>query len=186
MHRVVAVAALAACFAVSTISAQSASTPEEFAQSYIAAMQTADWSTAAQLMHPDALAEFKTMFVPLVGMDKSGEVAQSLFGAADSAALANTPADSVFARFMTAITGASPDLWELMSGAQTEIIGHVLEGDTGIAHVVFRMHMTMDGITARKVDAMPVKRYEGQWRALLTGNIEGMAAAIAKALASGQ
>ena len=67
-----------------------------------------------------------------------------------------------------------------MSGAQTTVLGHVMEGDS-LAHVVYRMRMSVGEMSVDQVQVAPVKQSNGQWRVLLTGTFAGMMNAVPRA-----
>jgi len=157
----------------SPAAAQEPETPEALALAYMDALRASDWTRVTGLMHPDALREFKEMFAPLVaGGDPQ---LAALFGVADTAAFRATPPDSAFAGFLASVMGAA-NLTEMLANAQIQVIGGVQERGTDVTHVLYRMTMDMQGVTATQMDVMPVRQDGGHWRALLSGDIEGIAA----------
>ena len=155
-------------------------TPEEVTRQYSTAMRASDWVGTAELMHPDALAKFRRMFLPLLAADSSGELCQRLFAASSAAELAPLPDAELFARFFRTLVSGEPELNGMFAGADLVPIGHVLEG-RDVAHVVFRMKVTAaDGVTLTKVQAVSLRRVGRTWRVLLSGDFEGLAAALAR------
>jgi hypothetical protein len=155
-------------------------TPEVVTQQYGAAMRTNDWIGAAELMHPDALAKFRRMFLPLVNADSTGQLCQRLFAASSASELAGLPDAELFARFFRTLVSDAPELSGMFAGSDLVPIGHVLEGDD-IAHVVFRMKVAAkDGVTLTKVQALSLRRAGPTWRVLLSGDFEGLATALAR------
>ena len=156
-----------------------AETPEAVTRQYGAAMRANDWIGTAELMHPDALAKFRRMFLPIVDADPSGRLCRRLFDASSSAELAALPDAELFARFFRTLVSGEPELTGMFAGADLVPVGHVLEaGD--IAHVVFRMKVAADGVTLTKVQAVSLRRVGPTWRVLLSGDFEGLAAALAR------
>jgi hypothetical protein len=157
-----------------------AASPESIARDMFAITQRGDFGAYAKLMHPEALAEFQRMFREIVAADKAGEFRSLLFGVSTVAEFdAMTPAIA-FERMMTNLTATEPVVAELMRSYSGEVIGSVAEGGD-LVHVVYRFSMGAKSLTHSKVSALTLRKYEGEWRLLLSGNIDG----IAEALASG-
>jgi hypothetical protein len=154
-------------------------TPEAVTRQYGAAMRANDWVGTAQLMHPDALARFREMFLPIVTADSTGQLCDRLFATKSAAEVAALPNAELFARFFRTLVSGAPELSGLFAGADLVPVGHVLEGND-VAHVVFRMKVAADGVTITKVQAMSLRRSGQTWRVLLSGDFEGLAAALAR------
>ena len=154
-------------------------TPEAVTRQYAAAMRANDWVGTAHLMHPDALAHFRRMLLPILAADSSGQLCRRLFDASSSAELAALPDEELFARFFRTLVNDAPELHAMFTGADLVPVGHVLEGDD-VAHVVFRMKVAADGVTLTRVQAVSLRRVGRTWRVLLSGDFEGLAAALAR------
>ncbi|MFN2563703.1 MAG: hypothetical protein ABR499_01660 [Gemmatimonadaceae bacterium] len=178
LHLAVLGAALLAP-ASTAIAQERPETPEAVTRQYGAAMRANDWVGTAELMHPDALAKFRRMFLPLVDADSTGQLCQRLFAASSASELAGLPDAELFARFFRTLVSGAPELSGMFAGADLVPIGHVLEGKD-VAHVVFRMKVAADGVTLTKVQAVSLRRVGSTWRVLLSGDIEGLAAALAR------
>lgn len=175
-----AVTALAPATRSAQVLAQTATeSPETVTRQYGAAMRANDWVGTAELMHPDALAKFRRLFLPLVHADSTGRLCRRLFAASSTAELAALPDAELFARFFRTLVADGPELSSMFAGADLVPVGHVLEGHD-IAHVVFRMRVAADGVTLTKVQAVSLRRVGTTWRVLLSGDFEGLAAAIAR------
>jgi hypothetical protein len=156
-----------------------AETPEAVTRQFGAAMRVNDWVGTAQLMHPDALAHFRGMFMPILAADSTGQLCRRLFDTSSTAEVAALPDAELFARFFRTLVSGTPELGGMFAGADLIPVGHVLEGND-IAHVVFRMKVATDGVTITKVQAMSLRRSGPTWRVLLSGDFEGLAAALAR------
>lgn len=185
MLKRIAIVAIALTAVGSARPAHAQQTPEEFAVAYMDATRAADWSRVASFMHPDALKQFKEMFAAIATIDTTGQVLTNLFGVSSAAEFAAASPDSIYTGFMTAMIALSPDLGAALSGSTMQTIGHVEEQATGLTYVVFRMQVPAEGITVSQVDVVPLKKHGGDWKAMLTGDVEGMAAAIKQRLGGG-
>ena len=152
-------------------------TPEGVTGLYLGAIRAGKWDDAAALMHPAALHQLRAMFEPIVRADTSGELGRQLFGVANAAALAALSDTALFAHFLRTVIGASPELAQIMTSADVRMIGHVNDGPDS-AYVVYRIHVSLGGIGIGKVDTAPTERFGSEWRMLLTGDVENMAAGL--------
>lgn len=161
--------------AAATVHAQSASptTPEAVAKRYVATLSAGDFAANAALMHPSALATIRRFIVGLSTHDSSGAVLRQMVGVSSTAALDSLSDAQVYARFLNAILGAQPEMRTAMQSAKYDVIGHVEEAPD-LTHVVYRMTMTVEGITVRKVDVLTLERDGTVWRATLTADIENL------------
>jgi hypothetical protein len=153
--------------------------PEAVTIQFGAAMRANDWVGTAQLMHPDALARFRNMFIPILRADSTGHLCERLFATTSSAEVAALPDAELFARFFRTLVSSTPEIGGMFAGADMVPIGHVLEG-SDVAHVVFRMKVEADGVTITKLQAMSLRRSGPTWRVLLSGDFEGLAAALTR------
>lgn len=158
----------------------STETPEHVVRQYTEAMRGGEWETAARLMHPEALAQFRRMLLPAFERESPGrELRDQFFGGITMARLRHVSDSAFFARFFRGMMTQSPELLGVVQGAEITMVGHVLEGDD-VAHVVYRMQMQMDEMSFTKLDVMSVKRQGTTWRGLLTGSMEGLATALSR------
>lgn len=151
--------------------------PESIATRYAAAMKAGDWNAIARLMHPAAIAQFRSLFMPIVAADTSGQAAQALFGVANAAELAKLPDAEMFARLFHTLTAQQPGFQEAMNGATMTVLGHVAEGPD-VAHVVYRMHMQVDSISVDKTEVLSMRRNGSTWGVMLSADFQGLAAAL--------
>ena len=154
-----------------------AATPEEVARQMLTLTRAGDWPGYAKLLHPEALVALQRMFHDVVAGDASHEAGKQLFGVADLAAFDALPASEVFQRMMATLTKI-PQFAAALASAEGVIVGSVAEG-SDLVHVVFRLSASAESLTFSRVSAMTLRKFDGQWRALLSGNIEGIAAALA-------
>jgi hypothetical protein len=179
--RLLTLAALGASLLAPGLAAQDRiETPEAVTRQFGAAMRANDWIGTAQLMHPEALARFRDMFIPILRADSTGQLCERLFATTSSAEIAALPDAELFARFFRTLASGTPDVGGMFAGSDIVPVGHVLEGDD-VAHVVFRMKVaSSDGVMITKVQAMSLRRAGPTWRVLLSGDFEGLAAVLAR------
>ena len=154
-----------------------AGSPEAFAERYVQALREERWGDAAGMMHPEALAELRAMFAPIVAHPQGGEVSRDVFGLAAPGDFAAASDTALFAAFLRTVTGSAPEFMAVMRDAKTTWVGHVDEG-ADITHVVYRLHLAHDGIAITKLDVMSLKRSGTEWRAVLKGDVRGIAEAL--------
>lgn len=161
-------------------------TPEQVAGRYFETLRTGDYAANVALMHPEALDELREMMQGLVALagtaaaeEEVDSTFQQMFGVPDAAAFNQLSAAQVFERMLRSQL-ENPDMREILSGSQTTILGHVMEGDS-VAHVVYRMRMSFGEMDMDQVQVTPLKRADGQWRVLLTGSLAGMMNAVPRA-----
>jgi len=165
-----------------TAPVQTAETPEQVTQRFVAAMRAADWNGMASLMHQNALKEMRQLLSGVFEAPNAGPIRQQLLGVStvqQAQALSDT---AVFASLMR-MTTQDADVAELLRSAKVEVLGHVNEGADTV-HVVYRMAMTINGIPIRKMDVMSLARSPVGWRGLLKGDVTALAAGIRAAMQS--
>ena len=166
----------ACCTLVAPGAAQEPESPEALVTAYIAAMHRGDWDAMTGFMHPDALRDFKAMFTPLLKLGGDSGV-EAMFDVPDAAAfVAASPAD-LFRAFIRNIAG-TPELFAVMANSELDVIGSVPEQGTDVTHVVHRMTVSIEGMTVTKMEVTPVRQDQGRWRAMLSGDLEGMATVL--------
>jgi hypothetical protein len=162
--------------------AQTAETPEQVTDRFIAAMRAADWNGMASLMHQNALKEMRQLLSGVFEAPNAGPIRQQLLGVTtvqQAQALSDT---AVFASLMRTTT-QDADVAELLRSAKVQVLGHVNEGPDTV-HVVYRMAMTINGIPITKMDVMSLARSPVGWRGLLKGDVTALAAGIRAAMQS--
>ena len=159
-----------------------AETPESVVARYTRAVQRRDWKTSAALMHPDALRQLKRLFRPaVIGAPNLG-IGKTFFNVSTAAQFDRLSSAQIFERLMTATTRINPEVSAALATSKSQILGHVLEAPE-TAHVVYRITLKTQGVSITKIAVMPVKKIGNTWGGLLSGDIEGMAAAFSRATA---
>jgi predicted RNase H-like nuclease len=149
-------------------------TPEQVVQRYFDSFRSGDYAANVALMHPEALLSMKETMSGLVAIPGAADEPefQEMFGVSTIEEF-NQLAPNVLMERILRSQLENPDMKEVLSTAQTTVLGHVMEGDS-VAHVVYRMRMSIGEMEMDQVQVAPVKRADGQWRVLLTGSLAGM------------
>ena len=156
-----------------------AESPEVAATAAMKSMKQGDWSAYTHRMHPEALAKAKQIFGAVVTADTSGRVGQLFFGV-ESAKEYEAMSDSVsFVAFMTNLTKHVPVFADVIKSAEFNVIGTLPEGKD-LVHIVYRTEAKAEEIVITRSAVLSMRRYGSEWRMLLTGNIEGMAARLSQ------
>lgn len=173
--------------AISAVAASAQDTPETVAKKQIDAMRASDWAGFTALMHPSALAEFKSSFVPFIEAAPAGEqqnqVLKQLFGGKSVAELKELAPPAFFQTFMASFATLNPMIKQGLAGAEAEFLGHVDEGPDK-THVVFRMTVTMAEVKIQKMDVASLQKDGSEWKALLKGDMQAMIAGMLRMLKS--
>jgi len=153
-------------------------TPEQVVQRYFDTFRAGDYAGNAALMHPEALEEMKKTMAGLAAFPGAMEEPEfgEMFGVSTLEELNALPAATLFERMLRSQL-QDEDMRQILEGMQISVLGHVAEGDT-MAHVVYRMQMSMGPMEMNQVQVAPIKRADGQWRVLLTGSLAGMMNAV--------
>lgn len=180
MLRVLLVLAFAICFSASNLWSQK--TPEQAATEFATAIKSGDWSKAAQIMHPAALSQLRTLFEPIVTAPGGTEVAAQIFQIKTPEEFKTVPDTLLFARLMKAVS-AQQGMADALRNSTITPLGHISQpGDT--VFVVSRVAMNVEGIELTTFEVMPFLLYQGQYRALLKADFTNMAKMLRKQLGS--
>ncbi|HEX8234362.1 MAG TPA: hypothetical protein VF600_00235 [Abditibacteriaceae bacterium] len=165
-----------------TVPAAVIESPETVAAQYMDAMRTRNWTRSAQLMHPDSLKQLKQLFRPIMASAQGRDVGSLFFKVRTVAEYEKISGAHLFIRLMEGLVTMTPEVGAAMRSSQYEIVGHVAEAPDQ-AHVVYRVNTKTRGISITKTAVMSLKKSGNTWRGLLTGDIEGLAAALAQPVA---
>ena len=150
---------------------------------YMGAIRVGDWKKAGNLLHPEALAEMREVFVALTAADPTGQAAKQLFNLGDGETLETLPPADVYARFMSALVSQTDGLRDLLASTQVETLGAVSEGG-GLSHVVYRLTRSATGQPPTiQVEVLTVKKAGAEWRSMVPPDVAGILASIRSSLA---
>jgi len=149
--------------------------PEAVVKEYMTVLQNEGISAVSRYIHPDELKRFKEMLMPWVRKDASqkNEVIPGLFG--PEATLASVEAMPP-AQFMDAFMRLAGEQLKDVTLGDCEIVGTVREKD--ITHVVTRITAGVQEVRMNKLTVVSTKPLGKEWKLMLSGELEGLAAAI--------
>lgn len=156
-------------------------TPEQVVQRYFETFRTGDYAANVALMHPEALESMREMMSGMVAIAGSTDDPEfrEMFGVSSIEEFNRLTPAQLFERILRWQLDKA-EMREILSTARTTVLGHVMEGDS-LAHVVYRMRMSVGEMSVDQVQVAPVKRADGQWRVLLTGTFAGLMNAVPRA-----
>jgi len=170
-------------FHVTTLRAeQIEANPEPLVHAYFDAFKEGDMEKVAAIMHSDELSKFKDMMLPIIkkGINATDEdseqedvMAVKLFTQdASIETISEEGPREFFARFMNWIMILNPAMKDSLTGAKIKTVGHIPEDD--LTHVVYRISFDVMGSSMSQMSVMSMKKQEGEWKLMLTGEIEGL------------
>jgi hypothetical protein len=142
-------------------------TPEAFVERYLDALRASEWMTVSGMMHSDVREEMHRIFQPLLTSERGDDLREELLGVRSASAASRLTAQEVLARFLQYVTLQAGNVFET---AEIEILGNVAEGED-LAHVVYRMHMTIGDQPITRIDVMSLRRDAGEWRGLMRQDV---------------
>lgn len=172
-------ALIAVLLGVSMAANAAALKPEEVVASSLANSKAGDWLAVTRQTHPEALAASKALFRQVLVADSSGEVGSLFFGVKSLGEYdALSDADAYTALWQN-LTTKIPIFGEALKNAEEMEIGSVAEGED-VVHVVYRESSSAQQIRLTKVSVQTLKRSNGEWKLMLSGSIDGLAARLAQ------
>ncbi len=160
-----------------SVSAAWAETPEEAVRAYYSDRQSKGLASVPDHLHPEALAAFREMLMPLfegTGPPNTKEML-SLFGPNATTETVRTLSPAEFMRTFLSLGDRQLGKRSIQF-RPVEILGSVQEGS--VTHVVVRTGVASKGVTVATMEVASVKKDGTQWRLLLSGYMEGVANAI--------
>ena len=169
---------LALCLALWSGQIQAQESPEEVAEDYFEAMQNEGLIATSRFMHPSALAEFKSMVMPVYDAEHASGGRQLLdltFSPTVNYAQlqAMDPLDFLngFMNVVTAQNGNVPLQFDKL-----EVLGTIAEGE--IRHVLTRMTMGVGELALSQIEVLSFIPYEETWLLQLNMDLKGLATAL--------
>jgi hypothetical protein len=150
-------------------------TPEEVARQQFAAIQAEGIGAVVDYLHPDALAEFKGIVLPVFELAGSDEIRSYVFGGPTTLQEIRAMDPS---EVMRAFLGSFGEQFEdlQVSFDEIEIVGVVPEGER--RHVLARMTVSTPDFTIKEYEVLSLKPFEDTWRLELSSEMQSMASAF--------
>lgn len=166
-------------FATTALPSNAQQRPEDVAQAYVQAIRERGVAASPEFIHPDELAKFKDMLLPLM-VDDDSPIGDGLrrvaFGDGVTADAVRTMDDAAFmAGFLDGVLGKQMESMGVALG-EAQVIGAVREGE--LVHLVTRNKVDAPGLKMTSLEVISLKPYQDSWKLMLSGEMEGLAQAI--------
>lgn len=154
-----------------------AETPEHVERQYVNAIRSQGMTAVPDYMHPDELTRFQEMLGPALSGDSPAaeNLRTAFFGANATAVSVHSMSPDEFMRGFMAFAQSQMKAMNVSVG-QSEILGSVKEGE--VVHLVTRNTTGVGELQLTQLEVVSLKPYQGSWRLLLSGKLEGMAQAL--------
>jgi hypothetical protein len=173
----------AACVATAQEAAvPTAGTPEKTAHDQLEALRTADWQKFTAHMHPKSLARFKELMLPVAAAVSKSDAApaqkvrKAVFADIPMERLEASAPEIFFERFMQNFAALNPGLSEAYKTTTPAYLGQIKEG--AIVHVLARYTRQAAGEKVSEVTVASFEQEGGVWKALLSSELEQLAARL--------
>ncbi|HET7612704.1 MAG TPA: hypothetical protein VFK26_02165 [Gemmatimonadaceae bacterium] len=164
-------------------SAASNLSPAEVVQRHADALLAKDWRTSASLTDPEELARTKAAFLPIFEKDSSHRLAARVLGTPTQLVL-STLSDTDFNARLFAFFVATSSQGSALDRFQGINIYGVAQPDPDRAYVVYQWKLPASERPIRGVQAMELRRVNGQWKLKMLADFEGLREFLASQSAS--
>lgn len=162
-----------------TVQANQQAAVEQTAQKYFQAVKAYDTNAMSKMLHPEALAQFRSSLDSAFAGSKKEQAKKELLPLFSVSTLDQFNALSdqqAYLRFSNFVVNSQPQLKTLMQSANINVIGAMVEGD--VAVVNYTLSMTIQGQSINQDTLQKFKLHDGKWLALLPPNGEASIAGI--------
>lgn len=147
---------------------------------YLEAVKIYDTTIMSDLMHPEALKQFKDVFESALSGSNS-DLAKSeilpVFGANTVEEFRQLDDMAAYKKFNDFAKNSRPELLELMHKSQFKVVTENIHGD--IAYFTYELALNINGKVVRTEAVQKLKQHNGRWMLLLSAEAEASAAGIA-------
>ena len=157
--------------------------PSEVVQRYADALLAKDWKTATSLTDPEELARTKAAFLPIFEKDSSHRLAARVLGTPTQLVL-STLSDADFNARLFAFFVATSSQGSALDRFQGINIYGVAQPDADRSYVVYQWKLPASERPIRGVQAMELRRVNGQWKLTMLADFEGLREFLASQSAS--
>ena len=154
------------------------------AKAYFGTMKEKKFDELSAYFAPSALKNFREMmgFLNELPVEEAAEPLTMFFGEGATAESVQEMSDAeFFGGFMNFVMGRA----EMAGGLnfeKIEVLGEVAEGED-LMHVVTRNKISVGEIEVESMEVMSFKKEDGKWRAVLQGEMKGLAEQLRSAFA---
>jgi hypothetical protein len=176
LRTLVAIGTLAAgsrSFAQTAAERTSGLAPTEVVQRFGDALLAKDWTTSASLTDPEELARNKAAFLPIFEKDSSHRLASRILGTPPQLVLSSLSDVDFNARLFAFFVGTSSQGSALGRFQGINVYG-VAQPEPDRAYVVYQWRLPASERPIRSVQAMELRRVDGQWRLKMLADFEGL------------
>ena len=158
-------------------------TPSEVVQRYSDALLAKDWRTSASLTDPEELARTKAAFLPIFEKDSTHRLAARVLGTPTQLVLSTLSDVDFNARLFSFFVATSSPGSALDRFQGINIYG-VAQPEADRAYVVYQWRLPASERPIRGVQAMELRRVNGQWKLRMLADFEGLREFLASQSAS--
>jgi hypothetical protein len=158
-------------------------TPSEVVQRYADALLAKDWKTSASLADPEELSRTKAAFLPIFEKDSSHRLAARILGTPTQLVLSSLSDVDFNARLFSFFVATSSQGSALDRFQGIAIYG-VAQPAPDRAYVVYQWRLPSTERPIRGVQAMELRRVNGQWKLTMLADFEGLREFLASQSAS--
>ena len=158
-------------------------TPSEVVQRYSDALLAKDWRTSASLTDPEELARTKAAFLPIFEKDSTHRLAARVLGTPTQLVLSTLSDVDFNARLFSFFVATSSHGSALDRFQGINIYG-VAQPEADRAFVVYQWRLPASERPIRGVQAMELRRVNGQWKLRMLADFEGLREFLASQSAS--
>ncbi len=169
-----------------SLSAVFAGAPSDATKAYYATLKKKDYVAAAKTFDPAALKAFRDTlsFFNDLPDEEAGDTLSMFFGEGASKASVKKMSDAEF--FASFLKGSLEEMEEATGTepGEVQVVGELPEGED-VVHVVTRNKSGVGGLKIETMEVLSFKKTADGWKALLPGEMGGLAAQLKEGLGSG-
>jgi hypothetical protein len=145
------------------------------ASAYTTALLELRVDDAAALVHSSALTSIRRMVNLMLGDNVDPAERMQILKVRTAAEQAKLTDQQVFARFLGVVMNQQ-GARDVLKNSKSTALGAVAEGQT--LHFVSRTEIAVEGVKMSKMEVLSMQKENGVWRVLLSGDLNGMVAAL--------
>ena len=146
---------------------------------YFDAIKTYDTAIIANMMHPQALGQFRTTINKALQGEKSDLAKMELlplFSVASIEEYMQLSDAEAYKRLNDVVAKAQPQLIDLMKSSNFEVVSESTKED--LVYITYSLTLTIEGQTISQDAVQKLKEHDGQWLLMLPSDGEATIAGI--------